>query len=343
VSHFLSKNSAGAMQEWLQAAHGYFGQYLYNIPQTVQLRLLGLNGGPLRGATVTVYQQVERSGIGKGITDQVKAEGTADANGVFTLPNVHIDPTLVPPAGTGDTLHDNPFGYVDVVGNNGTLLFRVEYNGRVDYAWLDVAETNVAYWGGRRTVAVFDRHLALGGKVQLTPPAELSEPSAGDWSAWAEGANAQAQYDTSRTISGTASLRFTTDGGFDTAATYPGNRLAQWDLTSFQFLHVAFYAENPNLGFQNGSPWIRLKDANGNYFQYQYYVDGNPFDILNDARGTWRQYDIPLQASSTVENGWRRTVVGTPQLSSIVSLEIHSDTWDYGFTLWIDAVSFITS
>ena len=112
------------------------------------------------------------------------------------------------------------------------------------------------------------------------------------------------------------------------------------DHTEVSTLNIRFYVENPNLGFQNGSPWIRLKDGDGNYVQYQYYQDGWPYELLNDARDAWLACQIPLAASPTEENGWRRSTFGAPDLSRITALEIHADTWGSGFTLWIDGVSF---
>jgi hypothetical protein len=341
-SPFLSRQSALAMNHWLDSAHGYYGQYLYGIPAEVRLRVLNRNGQPLPGATVKMYQVCDRPGVGKIISTQIKAQGTTDTNGEFVLPNVPIDPAKVPPAPTGDVLRPNPFGYVAVVGVNAVLHFRIEYAGSSDYAWLDLTEANVAYYQGQTNQAVFDRRVALGGPQQIIPPPELSETNAADWIAWAEGSASGGTYvtnDTQRRQVGTASLKFVTDGGFDTYVRYPGSLTARWNLSGVSTLNLRFYAENVH-GFQSGSPWIRLKDADGNYFQYQYYQGGNPVDILNAAIGTWWATQVPLGASNTVNNGWRRTAFGTPDLGKIQALEIHADTWDYGFILWIDGVSF---
>jgi hypothetical protein len=344
VSPFLSEHSAGAMNHWLHVVHGYYGQYLYQLPAELRLRILDIEGAPLEGATVKVYQYCERPGQGKVITTQIKTQGVTDASGIYTLPNVPIDGEFVPEVPTGDALGPNPFGYVAVVGTNGVLHFRVEYNGGVDYAWLDITEANVAYWQGQTATATFDRQLALGGTVQRRPPPDMTEQSATDWSAWAQGSTEQATYvvdDSSRKTTGAASLKFVTDGGFDTYVRYPRTRVAQWDLTGATTLTIEAYAENPSpYGFQGGSPWIRLKDAENNYFEYQYYSNGNPSDLLNQARNQWRTWEVPLNASSTTQNGWRRTTVGTPSLANIQFLEIHADTWGAGFTLWYDGVNF---
>ena len=341
---FISEHSALAMNHWLDEAHGYYGQYMYNIPSEMRLKLLDYKGDPLVGATVKMYQYCERPGQGKVITDQVKAQGVTDINGEYVLPNVPIDPSKVPPIYTGDELHDNPFGYLAVVGTNGVLLFRVEYQEAVDYVWLDITEANIAYLNGQTGLAIFERQLDIGGPPQYCPPEELTELNAIDWAAWAQGSSAENTYvedDTGRKVVGNASLKFVTDGGFDTYVRYPRTFTAHWNLSSVNSLKISFYAENPSpYGFQNGSPWIRLKDADNNYFEYQYYKNGNPYDLLNEARDIWQSYEIPLDASPTEENGWRRTTVGSPDLSHIQFVEIHADTWDSGFTLWIDGVSF---
>ena len=343
VSHFFSTHSGLVMTHWEDQAHGYYGQFLYGLPAQINLRLLGIDGQSLAGATVTMYQYCSRPGVGQVLSTQIKAQGITDSNGVWTLPNVPIDHSLVPPLPTGDVLQDNPFGYVAVVGNNGLLHFRIEHNGFTDYAWLEITEPNVAFYQGQTNSATFTRSVALGGTVQYFPPPELSEANAGAWGSWAEGSepgNTWISNDTQRVLVGTNSLHFVTDGGFDTYARYPGAGLALWDLTGVRSLSLSFYAVNTNIGFQNGSPWILLKDPDGNYFQYQYYQDGGPLDILNGAIGRWQSYSIPLTASSTEDNGWRRTVVGTPDLARISSLEIHMDTWGNGFEVWIDGVSF---
>jgi len=114
---------------WENRAHGYYGQFLYDIPAEIRLRVLGFDGKPLPGATVKVYQFCERPGQGKVLTKQLKAQGVTDGSGEFALPDVPIDPSLAPPVLTGDELRANPFGYLAVVGTNGVLHFRVEYGG----------------------------------------------------------------------------------------------------------------------------------------------------------------------------------------------------------------------
>jgi hypothetical protein len=171
------------------------------------------------------------------------------------------------------------------------------------------------------------------------PPHDLTETNATDWLSGADGATASTADDFSRKTLGSASVRFITDGGFDTWLRFPPAYAADWDLSSASNLYFSVYAENDHT-FQENSPWIRLRNDHDGYFEYRYYENGNQADPLNTALGVWRSFIVPLHAADNVANGWRRTTVGAPSLDHIVSVEFHADTWDYGFTLWYDRVGF---
>jgi uncharacterized repeat protein (TIGR01451 family) len=330
VAPFLSLHSALAMTHWYDKAHGYYGQYLYSMPSTTRLRLIGQDGQPLSNAQVTLFQRCERPGVGEVITNQVKAQGLTDANGIYTLPNVPIDPNLAPCAYNGDCLRDNPFGYVDVVGTNGLLLIKVEHQGFVDYTWLDITEVSNAYWQGQTATATFERQLRLGGRIETCLPRDMTERNASRWRAETVDGAAQIFDDTTRYRVGSASLRLETNSGFDTWVRYPGSHLARWDLRNVHTIRFHAYAANSNIGFQNQSPWIRLGSPEG-------FIELRPtYDILNQAIGQWRLFEVPLNGNSI----WQRTTQGSVALDNIQYIEIHADTWGYGFTLWIDGLGF---
>ncbi len=161
VSHYYSENSAHAMDHWLHKAHGYYGQYLYYLPETVQLRIVGNAGQPIDGASIKVYQKCERPGLGEVITTQIKAQGVTDENGLWTIPNVPLDPDFAPQTYAGDLLRDNPFGYIAVTGTNGILHFEIEYDGDITYEWLEITDVNNAYWNGQTTLAIFERQIPV--------------------------------------------------------------------------------------------------------------------------------------------------------------------------------------
>lgn len=331
VSHFISPHSAAAMNHWLATAHGYFGQYLYGLPREVRMRFRDASDSPLAGATVTVYQKVERPGLGEIITNQVKAQGVTDSNGELVLPNVAIDSSLAPRTFAGDKLPDNPFGYVAVVGTNGLLLLKVERNGFADHAWLDITELNQAYWAGATEAVTIERRLALGGSLELAPPPDLAELNAASWVGWAQDGDITLSDDPSFYRAGSGSVRVDATGGFDNYVRYPGDHLARWDLSQVQFLRFWGFATNPNPpGFQNASPHIRLGNADG-YFEWR-----PSSDVLNNARGIWQEFVVPIAGDAL----WARSQSGTPSLAAIHYLQIHADTWGSGFTLWVDGARF---
>jgi hypothetical protein len=329
-SPFLSEHSAAAMTHWYDTAHGYYGQYLYQIPEAMRLRILDVDGQPLSGATIQVFQKCERPGLGEVITTQVKAEGATDAGGEWTLPNVPIDPDIVPPAYNGDVLRDNPFGYVAVVGTNGLLLLRVQSGDFVDYAWLDITEANVAYWNGQTDLAIFERRLALGGETQYFPPIDAAELNVQHWSSWSQDGTITLSDDTERKIAGEGSIRVDATGGYDNYVRYPYGVLAQWDLSGVKSLHVSFYAENDDT-FQSLSPWVRLGNFQDGYFEWL-----PPYDVLNDALFEWVTFEIPIEG----DDFWTRSTFGSPDLHEINYIEFHADTWGAGFLLWVDGVGF---
>jgi hypothetical protein len=174
------------------------------------------------------------------------------------------------------------------------------------------------------------------------PPADLTESNASQWIAWAQDGSATVSNDTTRKLFGASSIRFDTNGGFDTYLRFPPPENADWNLASATGLHFSVYAQNSNTPqFQNGSPWIILTDTSGATALYQYYQDGSPYDLLNEALNTWKTYTVPLDAGGDTSTGWRKTVAGNaPDLGHIASVEFHGDTWGYGFTLWYDGVGF---
>ncbi len=326
----ISQHSARAMDSWLDEAHGYFGQYLYNLPEQVKLRLTDQLGDALINAQVKVYQKVEQPGVGEILSNQVKFTGQTDDQGEWTLPNVEIDPLLVPQVPTGEILSANPFGYVQVTGNNGLFLLEVEYDGLVDYAWLDIMEVNNAYWSGQTETAVIERQLGFASFMHRLPE-ELTELNAGQWSGHCEIAGEVVLTDDlSSVMVGNGSIRYETDGAYDTWMRFPGSGNASWNMRDLQGFQFWVFAENPNIGFQNQSPWIILNCEGGSY---EYHATS---DLLNSAIGNWVQAMVPATGNA----GWAVTVTGTPDLSKVHSIEFHADTWNDSFTLWIDGFIF---
>ena len=155
------------------------------------------------------------------------------------------------------------------------------------------------------------------------------------WSGRAEAASVTLTRGNAPGISSSNVLHLVTDSGGDVVII--GEPTVPWNLTSASALILSIYASNPNLGFQNGSPWIMLFDRTGNSVMYQHFSNGYLVDMLNEARGQWMEITVPIRANESV---WHRTLSGEMDFSMISRIEIHADTWGYGFQLWVNNVSF---
>jgi hypothetical protein len=101
---------------------------------------------------------------------------------------------------------------------------------------------------------------------------------------------------------------------FDNKVSYPALGNANWNLTDKQYLAFSFYsAKDPNPQGSN-TPQdfkVKLKDSNGNYFQYT--APGYYFDYE-----TWHRIIIPLNGGL----GWIKTSSGSPNLADIDQIDI---------------------
>jgi flagellar hook assembly protein FlgD len=165
------------------------------------------------------------------------------------------------------------------------------------------------------------------------PTGELTEGNASAWAAFAsDGAAASVTDDSSRVQVGSQSIKFVTASGFDTGVRYPASGSAHWNLTGKDYLTIWMYAINSNpFGFQGNQPVVILK-SNGGSFRY------DPTGIFVYA-GSWSRAQFPLLGSSQ----WAVTVTGSPTLADVDQIEIHQDTWGYGFTIYYDGITFDTS
>jgi parallel beta-helix repeat protein len=131
---------------------------------------------------------------------------------------------------------------------------------------------------------------------------------------------------------GASSVRLFTPMGFDVALNYRpgGDSLALWSLATTDTLSFWIKTANKSsYGFQNFD--IRVGNFTGGYFKYTASAS-----LLNNAKNVWKRYRIPLKGTST----FVKSSVGQMDLSIVNYVEFHADTWDAGFTIWIDGVQF---
>jgi parallel beta-helix repeat protein len=173
---------------------------------------------------------------------------------------------------------------------------------------------------------------------QFQPPCDMAEDGS-IWYAYPEvGYPAKFKipdslyFDTSEKAIGASSVKLVTSRGWDLALNYRpgGDSLSRWTLTDSDTLYFWVRTiKQPQYGFQFFS--VRVGDDHGNYFKYT----ASP-TLLNAANLVWKQYKMPLAGGSP----FTRSVVGAMSLDQVNYVEFHADTWDYGFTLWVDGVQF---
>ena len=199
---------------------------------------------------------------------------------------------------------------------------------------------------------IYDKHdNAAKGEVSWQPatpgtpvvfqtmfPCDLAEP-ASLWYAYPEvGYPAKIKipdsvyFDSTEKKVGAASVKLVTSRGYDLALNYrpAGDSLSRWALSDLDTLYFWVRTiKQPQFGFQFFS--VRIGDDHGNYYKYT-----ASSSLLNAANMVWKQYKFPLSGGGQ----FTRSVVGNMSLEQANYVEIHADTWDYGFTLWVDGLQF---
>jgi hypothetical protein len=138
---FFSDGSIAAMNSNVHKRRGYFGEYLFDTPAEVHLRVLDENGTAIAGAQVQLFQK-----SGDNIIDNLpEHSGISDAQGRMPLSNRTVTPIATE---TGHHQRDNPFGRIHHEGHNGTMFVRATKGSAVKYGWLLLPDLNIAYQSG---------------------------------------------------------------------------------------------------------------------------------------------------------------------------------------------------
>ena len=130
-------------------------------------------------------------------------------------------------------------------------------------------------------------------------------------------------------VRGQHALRAVTTSGFDFWLRY--QPLQPIDASASNQLRVAVRGLNTTpIGWQGNFPLLVAEDTSGARIQFQ-----PKSQLLSIDGQTWTVAAVPLAGSSA----WV-TTGGPVNWQSIRALEVHADTWDSGFTLDINALSF---
>lgn len=166
-SSYLADMDVAGLEATYGHRRGYFGDYLYNIPDKNTVQFL-VDGQPVRDTEVLVHQLKweDREGYDQTgnatVTNEIVVRGKTDGEGRYELENRPVRKELT--TATGCTLKPNPFGHIDVVGRNGLLLFRLKSGDEWYYEFLDIGRFNVEYARGNTEEAHY--------RVELKPEKE---------------------------------------------------------------------------------------------------------------------------------------------------------------------------
>jgi hypothetical protein len=150
----FSLHSIAGFNSNLPYRGGFFGEWQYDLPRRIYVRILDAGGRPIPGAAVKVWQAASNA-----ITDEnVVAENVrTNTLGYLPLPDQDSLEARDVTTATGHTLlKKNPFGRISVVGTNTNLLLRVDaYNQRY-YGFIKLVWLNRGYWKGQRDRYAYD-------------------------------------------------------------------------------------------------------------------------------------------------------------------------------------------
>jgi hypothetical protein len=242
--------------------------------------------------------------------EDIYLEGQSDQDTITG--NIFRSPTLF-------HIHNNSNDPVEAIRNSYVpmidSLIRIRLSGNVNwlpYTWADQP------------------------KIQTTPPCDMAERP-GIWTIYADPGyghrrDETLEWDYSDKKVGAASIKMYTPRGWDVGLNYrPGeDSLAVWNLTESDTL--SFWVKTikqPSYGFQ--AFHIRIGNTNQGYYEYT-----GQTSALNNANKVWKRYRIPIRGNSS----FPRTIVGNMSLNNVNYVEFRADTWDFGYTLWLDGVQF---
>lgn len=163
----------GALSSNAGYRRGYYGEELYDLPDTLKLRAVDASGEPIPHAELKIWQ----SRGGATPDEDVYAWqpiflGEADADGVVTLPNYStLDDGFT--TYTGHTLKPNPWGRINVVGGNCSLLVRCRGWGQKDYTFMRTEQVNVVFWQAREALGYAPAELTYDLRFEISPTANL--------------------------------------------------------------------------------------------------------------------------------------------------------------------------
>jgi hypothetical protein len=287
---------------------GYYGEYLYDVPEHTYLHVLNYHGDPAAGVTVKLYQRSSDANLYGGhfgtIDNTPEISGVTDSSGLLLLSNRSAGESIS--THTGHTLVDNPFGVINVVGNNDEFIMELTKGAHQEYGWLDITSFNLARWRSGSDTATIDIPAHIPANNAPLPPAHLdgvqeyglvklewsASPSAGVASYNVYRASDPA-YVYQKIATGLTILSYSVSY-IDSA------RAAQYVVTAIDALGQESGFSNIFYAFRMSNPMGLVVDENNRRIVLDRSHDYSllyqlPDGTFNDTRGT---YDLHLEFSS---------------------------------------------
>ena len=169
--HVFGEVDAAFMNLTWNKPRGYFGEYLFAIPEQNSITFLDVNNVPLTGAKIEIFQTNSKpdknkeavtfshgkyfpiiedgdlGGYNLRLPDAPVIVGKTDKNGKFELPNRPVAPVRT---FTGFERKPSPFGNIDVLGGRGIMLIRVTFEGKEDFYGFSIYDFVVQYLRGNK-------------------------------------------------------------------------------------------------------------------------------------------------------------------------------------------------
>ncbi|HET6203171.1 MAG TPA: hypothetical protein VFI25_10265 [Planctomycetota bacterium] len=193
-----SEVCAGYLNQSWDKPRGHYGDFYFAIPAESFLEVLDVNGRPLPGARVEIFQRgvevdpkekggeeagvkwfpvLEDGNFGKPLSKDPVIAGQTDANGRLRLPNRPVKEVRTL---NGFHRKPNPFGNVNVVGNRGLMLVRITKDARPSPFWLEITEFNEAWFRGQKDRFTIRLVTPYGSADSPRPPREVKVERAGE-------------------------------------------------------------------------------------------------------------------------------------------------------------------
>lgn len=142
-------------------APGNIGEFMNDFPTQNELTVKNMDGDPLPGANIKVYQATNGTGwYNKHFDNTFDLEFTADANGVVQLGICPFD---------DDGTIEHTYGI-----SNAIAIVRVQYGSLVGYGFLESADFNMEYWRGNTGLGTYELQLDMQS-VSCILPIELTQ------------------------------------------------------------------------------------------------------------------------------------------------------------------------